>query len=66
MKRSIRQHCAAIVAAINAHNYDLAKQLATQLEHTAEQLPPVAIIERPPRPLPAAGHRQPVGIGHRH
>lgn len=58
MKRTIKQTCAAIVAAINAHNYDLAKQLATQLEHTADDLAAAEpITERPPRTLPITTRR---------
>lgn len=32
-KRRIRQTCATIAAAINAHNEALAKQLTAQLDH---------------------------------
>lgn len=58
MKRTIKQTCAAIVAAINAHNYDLAKQLATQVEAYSDTLPDEPLTERPPRTLPFVTHRR--------
>lgn len=59
MKRTIKQTCAAIVAAINAQNYGLAKQLAGQLELAADELPMVETTsEAPPRTLPFTPRRK--------
>lgn len=65
MKRTIKQTCAAIVAAINAHNYDLAKALATQLDQNVNALAE-PLTERPPRTLPFAAHRSAQRTGQVH
>lgn len=57
MKRTIKQTCQLIAAAVNAHNFALAKHLVAQIEHTSALPTDVLLIAQPRPSQPSTGTR---------